>query len=83
MSRPRKRLNGAGEPPHRDVWLGSQREKEVAWLQGQMAATDDPKAKYRLAGEARKVRHGTKNFYEAEQFSFGLALQGVRLPAVH
>ncbi len=66
-----------------DVWLGSQREKEIGWLQARMKETPDGKQKMRLAREARSLRHGTDILRGGRDYDFSSALRGVRLPAVH
>jgi len=82
MSRPTKvKANGASAPIGRDVWLGSQREKEIGWLQARMAEPVDGKTRFRLAAEARKVRRGSSDLLGRPDF-VGRALIGVSLPMV-
>jgi hypothetical protein len=66
-----------------DVWLGSQREKEIGWLQERMKESSDGKQRVRLAREARVLRHGSDIIRESQQYDFGSALRGVKLPACH
>jgi hypothetical protein len=78
-----KRANGADAPIGRDVWLGSEVEKNIAWLQDRMAEPVSGVERFNLATQARQIRHGVKTLTGRTEFSFGRALDGVKLPAVH
>ena len=65
-----------------DVWLGSQREGEIAWLQERMREDRPPKEKTLLAREARKVRHGADILKGERGQTFSISARELRIPRI-
>jgi hypothetical protein len=49
-------------------WLGTQREHDIAFLQGEMKHARDGKERVLLAREARRIRHGP------DKVTFGIGM---------